>query len=159
VRWHLDEVLVRINGKRVYLWRAVNCEGKVLDVLVQSRQNKQAELKLMRKLLKSQGFCPTAIVTDKLPSYGAALSDLGRKARHITGERANNRAENSHLPIRQREQRMQRFKSAGSAQRLLSTHAAIYNTFNVQRHLISRRTLRQFRAEAMSRWDAVTAVA
>jgi putative transposase len=103
VRWHLDEVFVRINGKRVFLWRAVDCEGEVLDVLVQSRRNKQTALKLMRKLLKSQGFCPTVAVTDKLPSYGAALSDLGMKARHITGGRANNRAENSHLPIRLRE--------------------------------------------------------
>jgi putative transposase len=159
VRWHLDEVFVRINGKCVYLWRAVDCEGDVLDVLVQSRRNKQAALKLMRKLLKSQGFCPTAVVTDKLPSYGAALSDLGMKARNITGGRSNNRAENSHLPIRQRERRMQRFKSAGSAQRFLSTYATMYNTFNVQRHLISRRTLRQFLAEAMSRWDAVNAAA
>jgi putative transposase len=159
VRWHLDEVFVRINGKCVYLWRAVDCEGEVLDVLVQSRRNKQAALKLMRKLLKLQGLCPTAVVTDKLPSYGAALSDLGMKARHITGGRLNNRAENSHLPIRQRERRMQRFKSAGSAQRFLSTHVTMYNTFNVQRHLISRRTLRQFLAEAMSRWDAVTAAA
>jgi putative transposase len=116
VRWHLDEVFVRINGKCVYLWRAVDCEGEVLDVLVQSRRNKQAALKLMRKLLKSQGFYPTAVVTDKLQSYGAALSDLGMKARNITGGRSNNRAENSHLPIRQRERRMQRFKSADSAQ-------------------------------------------
>jgi putative transposase len=105
----------------------------------------------MRKLLKSQDFTPAAIVSDKLPSYGAALSDLGMKARHVTGGQINNRAVNSHLPIRQRERRMQRFKSAGSAQRFLSTHAAIYNTFNVQRYLISRRTLCQFRAEAMSR--------
>jgi putative transposase len=100
VRWHLDEVFVRINGKCVYLWRAVDCEGEVLDVLVQFRRNKQAALKLMRKLLKSQGFTPATIVTDKLPSYGAALSDFGMKARHITGGRVNNRAENSHLPIR-----------------------------------------------------------
>jgi putative transposase len=158
-RWHLDEVFVKISGKCVYLWRAVDCEGEVLDVLVQSRRNKRAAMKLMRKLLKPQGFSPTAIVTDKLPSYGAALSDLGMKARHITGGRCNNRAENSHLPIRQRERRMQRFKSTGSAQRFLSTHAAIYNNFNVQRHLISRRTLRQFRTEAMNRWDVVTAAA
>ena len=158
-RWHLDEVFVSINGKNVYLWRAVDCEGEVLDVLVQSRRNKRAALKLMRKLLKSQGFSPDAVMTDKLPSYGAALSELGMRARHITGGRINNRAENSHLPIRQRERRMQRFKSAGSAQRFLSTHAAIYNTFNVQRHLISRRTMRQFRAAAMDRWDAMTAAA
>jgi putative transposase len=103
VRWHLDEVFVRINGKCVYLWRAVDCEGKALDVLVQSRRSKQAALKLMRKQLKLQGFAPAVIVTDKLPSYGAALSDIGMKARHITGGRANNRAENSHLPIRLRE--------------------------------------------------------
>ncbi|MGA9442413.1 MAG: IS6 family transposase [Methyloceanibacter sp.] len=158
-RWHLDEVFVSINGKNVYLWRAVDCEGEVLDVLVQSRRNKRAALKLMRKLLKSQGFSPDAVMTDELPSYGAALSELGMRARHITGGRINNRAENSHLRIRQRERRMQRFKSAGAAQRFLSTHAAIYNTFNVQRHLISRRTMRQFRAAAMDRWDAMTAAA
>ena len=158
-RWHLDEVFVSINGKTMYLWRAVDCEGEVLDVLVQSRRNKKAALKLMRKLLKAQGFAPTIVVTDKLPSYRAALETLGMKRIHITGGRSNNRAENSHLPIRQRERRMQRFKSAGSAQRFLSTHAAIYNTFNVQRHLISRRTLRQFRAAAMERWQEVTAAA
>ena len=158
-RWHLDEVFVSINGKNIYLWRVIDCEGEVLDVLVQSRRNKKAALKLMRKLLKAQGFAPTIVVTDKLPSYRAALETLGMKRIHITGGRSNNRAENSHLPIRQRERRMQRFKSAGSAQRFLSTHAAIYNTFNVQRHLISRRTLRQFRAAAMERWQEVTAAA
>ncbi len=98
-------------------------------------------------------------VTDKLPSYGAALSELGMRARHITGGRINNRADNSYLPIRQRERRMQRFKSADAAKRSLSTYAAIYNAFNVKRHLISRRTLRQFRTEAMNSWNAVTAAA
>ena len=158
-RWHLDEVFVTINGKRMYLWRAVDSEGEVLDILVQSRRNKKAALKLMRKLLKKQGFVPDAFVTDKLPSYGAALSDLGLSKRHDFGGRKNNRAENSHLPVRQRERRMQRFKSPGSAQRFLSTHAAIYNTFYAQRHLISRSTLRQFRAEAMEQWRDVTAAA
>ena len=115
----------------MYLWRAVDCEGEVLDVLVQSRRNKRAALKLMQKLLKTQGFAPSAVVTDNLPSYGAALSDLGMKGKHVTGGRSNNRAENSHLPIRQRERRMQKFKSAASAQRFLSTHVAVYNNFNV----------------------------
>ena len=92
-RWHLDEVFVSINGRNMYLWRAVDCEGEVLELLVQSRRNKRAALKLMRKLLKAQGFAPTAVVTDKLPSYGAALSDLGMKDKHITGGRSNNRAE------------------------------------------------------------------
>ena len=158
-RWHLDEMFVSINGKRLYLWRAVDSEGEVLDILVQSRRNKQAARKLMRKLLKKQGFVPDAFVTDKLPSYGAALNDLGLSKRHDFGGRKNNRAENSHLPVRQRERRMQRFKSAGSAQQFLSTHAAIYNIFNVQRHLISRKTLRQFRAEAMSLWKTATVAA
>jgi putative transposase len=89
VHWHHDEVFVRINGKCVYLWRAVDCEGEVLDVLAKSRRNKQAALKLMQKPYKSQGFAPAAIVTDKLPLYGAALSDLGMKARHITSGRSN----------------------------------------------------------------------
>jgi putative transposase len=156
VRWHLDEVFVTINGKRSYLWRAVDCEGEVLDILVQSRRNKRAALNLMRKLLKKQGFVPDAFVTDKLPSYGAALRELNLSRLHDFGGRKNNRAENSHLPVRQRERRMQRFKSPRSAQQFLSTHAAVYNTFNVQRHLISRKTLRQFRSEAMNTWDLAT---
>ncbi len=152
-------MFVSINGKRVYLWRAVDSEGEVLDILVQSRRNKKAALKLMRKLLKKQGFVPDAFVTDKLPSYGAALGDLGLSKRHETGGRKNNRAENSHLPVRQRERRMQGFKSPGSAQRFLSTHAAVYKTFYTQRHLISRKTHRQFRNEAMSVWKIATAAA
>jgi transposase-like protein len=158
-RWHLDEMFAPINGKRMYLWRAVDGEGEVLDILVQSRRNKKAALKLMRKLLKKQGYAPDEVVTDKLPSYGAALRDLGIDGKHITGGRCNNRAENSHLPVRQRERRMQRFKSPGSAQRFLSTHSAIYNTFYVQRHLISRNTLRQLRGEVMNTWQNVVAAA
>ena len=158
-RWHLDEAFASINGRRMYLWRAVDCEGEVMDILVQSRRNKKAALKLIRKLLKNQGFVPDSFVTDKLLSYSAALKDLGLSRRHDFGGRKNNRAENSHLPVRQRERRMQRFKSPGSAQRFLSTHAAVYNTFNVQRHLISRRTLRQFRSTAMTDWQAATSAA
>ena len=158
-RWHLDEVLVSMAGKRMYLWRAVDGEGEVLDILVQSRRNKKAALKLMRRLLKKKGFVPDAVVTDKLPSCGAALKDLGLVRRHDFGGRKNNRAENYHLPVRQRERRTQRFKSARSAQRFLSTHATVYNTFNVQRLLISRRTLRQFRNHAMDLRQTVTAAA
>ena len=157
--WHLDEVFVNIGGKQMYLWRAVDGEGTVLDVLVQKRRNKQAALKLMRKLLKNQGVHPTQIVTDKLKSYGAAFRDLRLAHLHETGHRRNNRAESSHVPIRRRERKMQRFKSQVSAQRYLSIHGPIYNLFNVHRHFISRRTLRIFRNQAMAEWKSVTTAA
>ena len=156
--WHLDEMVVRINGKRMFMWRAVDDEGEVLDALVQKRRNKRAALKLLRKLLKRQGYTPDEIVTDGLPSYGAALETLGCRSRHRPGRlRENNRAENSHLSVRRRERKMQRFKSQGQAQRFVSTHGTIYNLFNVQRHLISRSTLRTFRANAMEGWMAASA--
>jgi transposase-like protein len=158
-RWHLDEMVVRIAGKQMYLWRAVDDEGEVLEVLVQRRRDKAAARKLMRKLLGKQGFAPAVVTTDKLRSYGAAFAELGITARHEQGLRKNNRAEVSHQPVRRRERKMQRFKSPGSAQRFVSMHSAACNTFNVQRHLISRRTLRIFRAEAMAQWHAATAAA
>jgi putative transposase len=157
--WHLDEVFVSINGKQQYVWRAVDSEGEVLDILVQPRRDRKAALKLMRKLLKKQGVTPATIVTDNLRSYASALRDLGLARRHDTGRWKNNRAENSHQPLRQRERRMKRFKSSGSAQRFLSTHAAVYNVFNIQRHLISRRTLRVFREQAMLTWRQATVAA
>ena len=156
-RWHLDEMAVMIAGRQFWLWRAVDDEGEVLDLLVQRRRDKAAAVKLMRKLLKKQGFAPEVLVTDKLRSYGAAKSEIGLSARHEQGLRKNNRAENSHQPTRRRERKMQRFKSPGSAQRFLSIHAAVQNTFNVQRHLTSRRTLRVFREEAFRTWRAATA--
>lgn len=159
-RWHLDEMVVKIGGKRMYLWRAVDDEGEVLDMLVQERRNKAAALKLLRKLLKNQGVHPETIVTDKLASYRAAARELGLTDRHRPGGmRQNNRAENSHLPIRRRERKQQKFKSQGSAQRFLSAHAAIYNTFNVQEHLIRRSTLRTLRAAAHDAWAAATVAA
>jgi transposase-like protein len=158
--WHLDEMVVRINGKRMFMWRAVHKEGEVLDVLVQKRRNNAAALKLLRKLLNNQGAAPEEIVTDGLRSYPAAMKVLGCQDRHRPGRlRDNNRAENSHLPVRRRERKMQRFKSQGQAQRFTSTHGAIYNTFNIQRHLISRNTMRDFRTSAMAEWEAASAAA
>ena len=156
-QWHLDEMAVLIGGKRFWLWRAVDDEGEVLDLLVQRRRDKNAAVKLMRKLIKKQGFAPGVLVTDKLRSYGAAKAALGLSALHEQGLRKNNRAENSHQPVRRRERKMQRFKSPGSAQRFLSTHAVVHNTFNVQRHLTSRATLRVLRDEALQMWRAATA--
>ena len=157
--WHLDEVYLKIDGRLVYLWRAVDAEGEVLDVLVQAKRNKRAALKLMRKLLKKYGFLPENLVTDDLRSYHAAARDLGIEHRHRTGRWRNNRAENSHQPTRRRERKMQGFKSVGSAQRFLSVHAAAYNTFNVQRHLTSAKTHRAFMASAMQTWREVVAAA
>jgi len=156
-QWHLDEMAVQIGGRQFWLWRAVDDEGEVLDLLVQRRRHAKAAAKLMRKLLKKQGFAPKTLVTDRLRSYGAAKSQLGLSARHEQGLRKNNRAENSHLPVRRRERKMQRFKSPGSAQRFLSVHASVQNAFNVQRHLVSRNTLRILRGEALQNWRAATA--
>ncbi len=158
-RWHMDEMVVTIAGKRFWLWRAVDSEGEVLDLLVQSRRNTAAAVRLMRKLLRKQGFAPETIVTDKLRSYGAAMRELGLSARHEQGQRQNNRAENSHQPTRRRERKMQRFKSPGSAQRFLSAHAAVHNTFNLERHLVSRKTMKTFRTAAMAEWCGATSAA
>ena len=151
-------MVVKIDGKRTYLWRAVDDEGEVLDVLVQKRRNKVAALKLLRRLLKNQGIHPEVIVTDGLTSYPAAMRILGCKDRHHPGRlRDNNRVENSHLVIRRRERQQQKFKSQGSAQRFLSSHGPIYNTFNIQPHLISRPGLRTLRAGAHQAWAEATA--
>ena len=118
-------------------------------------KNAKAARRLMRKLMKKQGFAPATLVTNKLRSYGSAICGLGLNCEHLQGLRRNNRAENSHQPVRRREHKIQRFKSPGSAQRFLTLHAAVYNLFNVQRHLISRPTLRLFRNEAFEQWHVV----
>jgi transposase-like protein len=156
-RWHLDEVFIRIAGKIHYLWRAVDDEGEVLDVMVQPRRDRKAALKLLRRLLKRQGSLPEAIVTDRLRSYGGAFRDLGLTGRHMTGGRSNNRAEVSHQPTRRRERQRRGFRSPGSAHRFLATHAAVYNHFNVQRHLISRSTLRELRSRSFAGWREIAA--
>jgi transposase-like protein len=157
--WHLDEVYLKVDGRMLYLWRAVDAEGEVLDVLVQSKRNKHAALKLMRKLLKKYAFVPERLVADELRSYGAAVRDLRIESRHERGRWKNNRVENSHQPTRRRERKLQRFKSAGSAQKFLSIHAAVYDTFNVQRHLAPAQTHRTLRAVAMTAWRKAVAAA
>jgi transposase-like protein len=122
-RWHLDEMVVRIAGSRMYLWRAVDHEGEVLDMLVQRWRDTQAALRLMRKLRKKQGFAPKLLVTDKLGSYGSAFRQLRLTCPHDRGLRKNNRAQNSHQIVRRREHKMQRFKSSRSAQRFLNIHS------------------------------------
>ncbi len=155
--WHLDEVYTKINGKMIYLWRAVDDERTVLDVVVQRRRNTKAAIRLPRKLLKNQGIKPNRIVTDRLGSYGAALNLLGLKHLQDVGGRKNNRAECSHVPIRRRERKAQKFRSVRNAQKLLSAHGQIYNLFNHRRPLISRNTLRKFRSQASAEWVSVTA--
>ena len=148
-----------INGKRYWLWRAVDNEGEVLDFLVQSRRNAKAAKKLMIKLLKKQGFAPTRIVTDKLRSYPVAFRSLGLTATHDRRLRANNRAANSHQPVRRRERKQQRFKSPSSVQRFLAVHAAAYNTFYLQCHLLNRTTYKDLRAISFDAWICASVAA
>ena len=157
--WHLDEIYTKINGKMIYLWRAIDDEGTVLDVVVQRRRNTKAATRLLRKLLRNQGVKPKETVTDCLGSYRAVLKTLGLKHLQDVGGRKNNRTECSHVPIRRRERKAQRFRSVWSAQRLLSAHGQIYNLFNHRRNLISRNTLRNFRVQAKTEWNIVTAQA
>lgn len=157
--WHIDEVFVRITGKQMYLWRAVDAEGAVLDVLLQSKRDTAAAIKFLRKAMKRSGISPSMIVSDNWRPIAAAIRSIVPSAEHLTGNRLNNRAENSHQPTRRRERIQQRFKSPGSAQRFLSTHAAFYNHFNIQRHLITRKTMNLFRAESFHAWNAATGAA
>ena len=144
--------MIKIRGRKYWLWRAVDDEGEVLEFLVQPRRCARSARRLLRKLLKKQGFAPERITTDKLKSYPVAIRAERLCAVHDQGLWANNRAENSHQSVRRRERKLQRFKSPGSAQRFLSIHAAFYNAFYVQRHLLSRATFKKFRAEAFDVW-------
>jgi putative transposase len=157
--WHLDEMVITIRGDQYWLWRAVDNDGEVLDFLVQRRRNAKVAKKLMVKLLKKYGFAPTRIVTDRLRSYPAAFRAIGLTAEHDRGLRANNRAETSHQPVRRRERKQQRFKSPGSAQRFLSIHAATYNVFIHQSHLLRRSHLKQLRAGSFRTWAVASAAA
>ena len=142
----------------MYLWRAIDQNGEVLDVLVQVKRDTKAALKLMRRLLKQQGFAPRTIVTDKWRAYAGAIRQLGLTASHHQAKWKNNRIESSHVPIRIRERKMQRFRSIGSTQRFLSVHAAVYNTFNTRRHLITASEHRKRQNNAFRQWREAVAV-
>jgi putative transposase len=154
--WYLDEVFITIRGQRYYLWRAVDQDGDVIDILVQRRRDRHAAKRFFRKLLKGQGAVPRKIVTDKLRSYGAARRIVMPSVIHSTEQYENNRAEVSHQPTRQRERHMRRFKSAGQAQRFLTIHGAVQNLFRVGRHLTRASHSRLFRARAFVEWQQVT---
>ena len=155
--WFLDEVFVTINGRRQYLWRAVDQDGDVIDILVQSRRNRRAAERFFRKLLKNQGKVPFRLVTDKLKSYGAALRSIMPSVNHDNQRYANNRAEVSHQPTRQRERQMRRFKSPDQAQQFLHVHGVIQNLFRVGRHRLRSVHHRMLRARSFSVWAATTA--
>jgi putative transposase len=150
-RWHLDEMFVKINGERHYLWRAVDHEGEILESFVTKTRDKKAALKFLKKTMRKHGR-PEVIVTDLLRSYGTALKEIGAGGRQETGRWLNNRAENSHLPFRRRERAMLRFRRMRSLQKFAAVHASIYNLFNSERSLHSRPNFKLNRAAALSEW-------
>jgi len=154
-KWHLDEVVISIAGTQHYLWRAVDQDGFVFDVLVQSRRNKKAAKRLLRKLLKKQGRAPHVLITDELKSYAAAKKDLKLRCEHRQHKGRNNRAENSHKPTRRRERQMKRFKSARQIQRFLSIHNPINNLLHLRRNHLSASDFRIARAQAFETWAEV----
>jgi putative transposase len=156
--WHLDEVFCQINGELVYLWRAVDQSGEVLDVLVQKRRDGKAAKRFFRKLLKGQRYVPRAIVTDKLANYAAAKKELMPGVAHHRGRGLNNRAENSHPPTRARERGMRRFKSMRQAQRFLSVHAQVSNHFRPGRHSMRACHYRTLMAGRFASWSEITGV-
>ena len=154
-KWHLDECVVSINGKKQWLWRAVDANGFVLDVLAQSHRNKKAVKRLMIKLSKAQGMTPRVIITDKLRSYGAAKREIMPSVEHRSHKGLNNRAENSHLPFRRRERILQRFKSARHLQRFVSIHDPVQNLFHIPRHQMTTSDFRDLRHSAIQMWSEI----
>src|ERR671913_1393472 len=148
-KWHLDEVVISIAGKKHWLWRAVDQHGVVLDILVQSRRNATAAKRLLRKLLKKQGVAPRVMISDKLASYGAAKREIMPGVEHRQHKGLNNRAENSHQPARRRERQMKRFTSARHVQRFVSIHDPIANLFYLRRDHVTASQYRTARAQAL----------
>jgi putative transposase len=155
-KWHLDEVFLNIHGERHYLWRAVDQDGHVLDILVQRRRDKHAAKKFFRKLLKGLTYVPRVIITDQLKSYGAAKREILPSVEHRQHRYLNNRAENSHQPTRQRERRLQRFKSPGHAQRFLSAYGPIAQHFRPRRHLLPAPAYRHEMEQRVHTWQDIT---
>ena len=153
-KWHVDEVFVKINGKRHYLRRAVDHEGEVLEAVVTKRRNKRAALKFLRKLMKRHGRAEE-IVTDRFASYKAALRDLGATDKQRTGRWLNNRVENAHLPFRRRERAMQRFRQMRSLQTFAAVHSSVYNHFNSERSLTARDRFKETRTAALKEWRSL----
>ncbi|HEU4634694.1 MAG TPA: IS6 family transposase [Edaphobacter sp.] len=151
-RWHLDEMYVKLNGEMVYLWRAVDHEGEILESFVTKTRDKAAALTFMKKALKRHGS-PEAITTDGLRSYGAAMHELGNAEKQEIGRWANNRVENSHLPFRRRERAMLRFRRMACLQKFASVHASFHNHFNSERHLVDRATYKLRRSDALAKWQ------
>ena len=156
--WYLDELFVNIQGRRQYLWRAVDQDGDVMDILVQPWRDRCAATRFFRKLLKAQGRVPRRLITDKLRSYTAAHRTVMPSVAHSTQQYENNRAEGAHQPTRQRERQMRRFKSARHAQRFLSVHGVVLNLFCLGRHLLRAVHHRRLRTRAFGLWREVTCV-
>ncbi len=150
-RWHLDEMYVKLNGEMVYLWRAVDHEGEILESYITRTRDKDAALAFMKKALKRHGS-PAAITTDGLRSYRAAMRELGNSDKQEVGRWANNRVENSHLPFRRRERAMVRFRQMKTLQKFASVHANVHNHFNLERHLVDRQTYKERRSAALAEW-------
>ena len=155
--FYIDEVFVKINGKQHYLWRAVDQDGEVVDVFLQAKRDGATAKRFFKRLLTHHGGEPRKIVTDKLRSYGIAHREVIPEAIHVTDQYVNNRAEQSHEPTRVRERGMRKFKSVGQAQRFVTTHAAIYNLFNLGSHLIRAQHYRNLRVSAFSEWSLAVA--
>ena len=153
-RWHLDEMYVKLNGEMVYLWRAVDQEGEILESYVTKTRDKAAALAFMKKALKRHGS-PEAVTTDGLRSYRAAMDELGNGEKQEIGRWANNRVENSHLPFRRRERAMLRFRQMKSLQKFASVHASLHNHFNSERHLVDRQTYKTRRSAALAEWQSL----
>jgi putative transposase len=155
-KWHLDEVFLTINGERSYLWRAVDQDGQILDILVQRRRDRKAAKPFFRKLLNGLTYVPRVLITDKLASDGAAKREILPSVDHRQHRYLNNRAENSHQPTRQRERRMQGFKSPGHAQRFLAAYGPIAQHFRLRRHRFSARAYREEMRQRFQTWEEIT---